>query len=216
MTESQNDMSRSVVISPTKVIYSQSFKVFEGIVRMNLLEKGKGVGKSIKVCGESESDLIVGNYYQVIGTMAYNEKYKTWQIEAESITPSEIMDNKGMVAYILNECKFIGKVKAEKIVAEYPEGCKIHQEILDNPDRVRSILSERESESVIKWAGEQSETHESKKLLYSAGATKLQVEKIVSHFGSATAKVVSEDCFRIMEVRGLGFSIADSLSLIHI
>lgn len=221
-----SDMSRQIIVKVKEIRYprahhnpSGDFKVFVGEVYQNLIEPGSGEGKFIVITGNCDS-LIVGSYYLVIGNMFLNKEYRKksekgeWQISATGIEEADIMDKEGMVNYLASECQNVGKSNAKRIIEAYPEGTDLPHAIRSSSDPMKKAgISDRIIDSAIEWAGKEHGKSKIKKLLYSAGATQNQISKILSHFGDDTARVLSEDCYGLTDIKGFGFLKTDKIAI---
>lgn len=158
------------------------------------------VGKKFRAQGEWSTHPKFGRQFTIPKTGA-----------AEEILP--VTENE-LTAYLASGfISGVGPKYAKEIVARF--GRKTSQIIERDPERLREIpgIGRKRSASIHEsWCSTQ-EIRRLASFLLPYGVTTNQILKIYSHFGMNSLTVIQKNPYRLTEISGVGFLLADSIAL---
>ncbi len=158
----------------------------------------------------------VGETLDCSGEWKHHQEHG-WSFQVEHATITQPHTLAGMVAYLESAVRGIGPVFAQAIVDTLGE--RTFELIDDDPNvlfKVRTPGGQKMGAAKIRAIVEAWEEARAVRkvmvFLTSHGVTTGIASKIYRHYGDDALKVLSDDPYRIVEIRGIGFKIADRIA----
>jgi exodeoxyribonuclease V alpha subunit len=159
----------------------------------------------------------IGSHYELRTELEVHPRYgDTYAVRDATIAVPR--DYRALIAYLEKTMDGIGKARATAIVDAFGEDTAA---TLDRDDAAQQLISEAKiptdvAEALVQRWHKDRDEREVKMLLLQAGAGMRTAAKINAHFndlGEHVAHVVRTDPYRLMEVSGVGFKIADGIAV---
>ena len=140
------------------------------------------------------------------------------QLEFDSFSRARPLTQKSITDYLANNCEGVGRKTAEAIFKKYGE--QSIEMLKTSPTTVASEVSGLSVEKAVKAASVLSDIEDGEKLNLQvaslvAGTTahKGHIKAIIKKYRSDAPTIISTDPYRLVQVSGVGFKVADSIAI---
>lgn len=192
---------------------------FSGVVKTVIFRGGDGFvvftlaseGKAIPVTAQA-SWLAAGESVHCEGKWVCHPKYG-WQVRAKVTRGGAATSSEGMRRYLSwGLAQGVGEKTADAIVNALGEDTS--RVLTEEPEKLEKIakVGTARAQALARAWQEKSAQHETMAAIAASGATPGLAMRIFKHFGADAALIVRSDPFRLMEVAGVGFRLADGLA----
>lgn len=199
--------------SPRFISQDQSFAIWAALMEV----EGEKEARQIVIKGPL-ARISSGEMLSCSGRWRLHEKHG-WSFDVRSYRSALPASEKGIAAWLEAKVDGIGPTFAKAIVAHF--GASEVFEILDeNPERLREVKTEagrsvpekQVAKAIDAWddvrAIRQIET-----FLFSYGITAGLADRLYRFYGTDVVEILQTDPYRITQMRGIGFRIADRIAL---
>lgn len=157
----------------------------------------------------------IGQKVHVSGMRVWNQKYQSYQVEAESIIATDPVTKQGAIDYLSSGIvKGVGKKTAEKIVRHF--GIEVFAILDEDPSRICEVpgIGAQKGNNLAKAWAERKAINEIMLFLRSQGISEAYSRRIFSVYGDKAIEQISRDPYALCrDVRGIGFKIADRIAM---
>ncbi|MBM3666609.1 MAG: hypothetical protein FJW90_03860 [Actinobacteria bacterium] len=197
--------AESLTVSVRRVVFASDDGEF---TILDTLDEGSG--DDVTVVG-ALGHLQVGDRAEVQGAWEEHPRFGH-QLKASTALPLDPTDREGQVAY-LTTLRHIGSVRAEALVRLHGEG--VLDAIADDPAGVLGALpgmGERQTEAAVdSWYSSRA-VRDLHVQLAPYGLAHL-APKLYARHGADSMRVLHEDPYSLVEIEGVGFTLADRIAL---
>ncbi|HVS84882.1 MAG TPA: AAA family ATPase [Gaiellaceae bacterium] len=158
-----------------------------------------------------------GEHVVVAGALERHPRYG-WQFAVESFRSALPQSEEGIALWLRRRVPGIGPTFARAIVDHFGAE-RVFAELDSDPERLREVrtqagraISRRAVERAVAAWREVAAIREMEAFLFAHGIGAGLASRLVRAYGADVVAVVSDDPYRLTEVRGIGFRVADRIA----
>lgn len=136
------------------------------------------------------------------------------QFKAKSVSTRLPDDLSSIETYLAHAIKGVGKTAAKNLVAKF--GTRVFDVIAAGPDGLKGVglVGPKRAKSICEAFIAQRHNQSALVFLFSMGVTPGRAHKAIKHFGAqAIIQTLTENPYRLQEIPGIGFPLADLAAL---
>lgn len=169
-------------------------------------EKGEFVYKGVL------QNVNKGIRYKVSGYMQSdprNPGERFFNIRTSEVSAQQSKES--WIEYLQREGPNVGDVKATQLVQMF--GDKVIEVLANEPEKAAGLQTPERLKELSAWAKSELALSSIKRKLYSLGMTPWIIRTILIKYGKETVKILEQDPYQIMKIRGVGFATATKVAV---
>ena len=142
-----------------------------------------------------------------------------WSFQVEAYESALPKSPKGVALWLERKVPGVGPTFAKAIVSHFGHD-KVYELLDENPERLREVrtakgraINAKQVEKAIEAWADVKAIRQIESFLFSHGVTANLADKLYRRYGQDVVEILTNDPYRITEMKGIGFKIADDIAL---